>query len=81
MESVQLATLRRAFELAGSSFALARALGLGASSLMAMLAGDEAVPTWVFLRAADYINEEMERPFRQPHTFDADRVEGPETPQ
>ena len=66
-ESVQQATLRRAFDLAGGSFSLARKLGISATSLMSMLAGEEQIPPWVFLRAADYINEEQERPYQQPN--------------
>jgi DNA-binding transcriptional regulator YdaS (Cro superfamily) len=75
-ESVQLATLRRALELAGSAFVLARKVGLSSQSIFAMLEGTEAVPSWAFLRVADYINEEQERPYRQPD-FDAGWREAP----
>ena len=80
-ESVQVATLKLALSLAGSLYELGRKVGLSSGSVARMLEGIEQIPGWVFLRAADYINEEQERQFRQPHTFDADRHEGSNTPQ
>jgi hypothetical protein len=80
-ESVQLATLKLALRTAGSVFELGRKIGLASHSVALMLDGKTEIPGWVFLRAADYINEAQERQFRQPHTFDADRHEGTDTPQ
>jgi hypothetical protein len=76
-DTVQLATLRHALDIAGDVFELSRRVGPGPQSLLAMLRGDEAIPTWVFLRVADYINEEQERPYQQ-HPF---VHEGPQTSQ
>jgi hypothetical protein len=56
-ESVYQATLRRARDLAGGVSYLARSLGIGVYALDAMIQGAETVPTWVFVRAVDYINE------------------------
>jgi hypothetical protein len=55
--NVQIATLKRALELAPDTESLERALGLGSRRLDAMLEGHEPIPTWVFLRAVDFINE------------------------
>jgi hypothetical protein len=78
-ESVQQATLRRAVKLAGDAHTLGRKLGLGSSSILAMASGDEQVPGWVFLRAADYINEQQES---QAHPFVGhDACEEPKTPR
>jgi hypothetical protein len=80
-ETVQLATLRHALDIAGDVFELSRRIGPGARSLLAMLRGDEEIPMWVFLRMVDYVNEQQELPYRQEHTFDADRHEGTKTSQ
>lgn len=56
-KSVQQALLERAFTLAGGVSYLARKLGIGVNSLDAMLKGDEPIPTWVFMRAVDIVNE------------------------
>jgi len=63
-ESVQQAALRLARDLAGGISFLARHLGLPANDLDAMMHGREKTPTWVFLRAVDFINEvqQYERP-------------------
>jgi hypothetical protein len=55
--SLQVAALKRARDLAGGVSYLARKLGIGANSLDDMLHDKEPVPSWVFLRAVDFINE------------------------
>jgi hypothetical protein len=55
--SIQVAALRRARDLAGGVSYLARKLGIGANALDDMLHDKEPVPSWVFLRAVDFINE------------------------
>jgi hypothetical protein len=55
--SLQVAALQRARDLAGGVSYLARKLGIGANSLDDMLHDKEPVPSWVFLRAVDFINE------------------------
>jgi hypothetical protein len=56
-QSIQVASLSRARDLAGGVSYLARKLGVGANSLDAMLVGREEMPFWVFLRAIDFIND------------------------
>jgi hypothetical protein len=56
-ESIQQATLRRARDLAGGVSFLARRIGVSADVLDAMIHGRDDTPAWIFLRAADYINE------------------------
>ncbi len=56
-ESIQQATLRRARDLAGGISFLARRIGVSADVLDAMMHGRQDTPAWIFLRAADYINE------------------------
>ncbi len=52
-----MATLKRARQMAGGTPELGRALGIGRTSLEAMLLEREAIPTWLFLRIVDYIND------------------------
>jgi hypothetical protein len=55
--SVQAGLLRRARDLAGGVSLLARALQVSADDLDDMLHAKTPVPTWLFLRAVDYVNE------------------------
>jgi hypothetical protein len=55
--SLQVAALKRARDLAGGVSYLARKLGIGVNSLDDMLHDKEPVPSWVFVRAVDFINE------------------------
>jgi hypothetical protein len=55
--SVQTALLRRARDLAGGVSLLAKALQLSAYELDDMLHAKTPVPTWLFLRAVEYVNE------------------------
>jgi hypothetical protein len=55
--NVEIACLRRACTLAGGVSNLARRLALNPITVDNMLWGRLAVPPWVFLRAADFINE------------------------
>jgi hypothetical protein len=63
-ETVQQATLRLARDLAGGVSYLSRHLGVTANDLDAMITGRDAIPNWVFLRAADYINDAEARGIR-----------------
>jgi hypothetical protein len=45
---------------------LARKIGIGVHSLDAMLHGHEEIPSWVFLRAVDFINEARDESFTPP---------------
>ncbi len=56
-ESLQQVALRRARDLAGGVSYLSHKLGVSAHDLDAMMHGTEGIPTWVFLRAVDFINE------------------------
>jgi hypothetical protein len=56
-KTLQQAALLRARDLAGGVSYLGRHLGIGAAALDAMLACTEEIPTWVFLRVVDYIND------------------------
>jgi hypothetical protein len=55
--SVQAALLRRARDLAGGVSLLAKALQVSAYDLDDMLHAKAAIPTWLFLRAVDYVND------------------------
>jgi hypothetical protein len=55
--SVQAALLRRARDLAGGVSLLARVLQVSANELDDMLHGKTPIPTWLFLRGVDYVNE------------------------
>jgi hypothetical protein len=55
--SVQASLLRRARDLAGGVSLLAKALQVSAYDLDDMLHGKAPIPTWLFLRAVDYVNE------------------------
>ncbi len=54
---VRTGALKRARDLAGGVSYLARRLGVGASSLDAMIQGYEEVPAWVFIKSVDFIRE------------------------
>jgi hypothetical protein len=56
-QGIQVAALELANTLAGGVSNLARKVGLNADTVDRMLWGREPVPTWVFLRVVDYINE------------------------
>ncbi len=56
-ETLQQVALRRARDLAGGVSYLSHRLGVSAHDLDAMMHGTEQIPTWVFLRAVDFINE------------------------
>lgn len=77
-DTVQLHTLRQALELAGDPNALARRIGISGRQLFRMLDGDP-IPSWVFLRAADFINEVQAQLEQAP--FDPDRHPGNRTTQ
>ncbi len=55
--SVQVATLERARDLAGGVTYLAAHLEVGVDKVESMLQQKEVVPTWLFLRAVDFLNE------------------------
>jgi hypothetical protein len=55
--SVQAGLLRRARDLAGGVSLLARTLQVSAYDLDDMLHAKTPVPTWLFLRVVDYVNE------------------------
>jgi hypothetical protein len=75
--SLQVAALGRARDLAGGVSYLARKLGIGANALDNMLHEKEPVPSWVFLRAIDFINE-AETAGRTPPGFPEDWHEPPQ---
>lgn len=56
-QTIQVAALELANTLAGGVWNLARIVGLNADSVDRMLWGRDPVPTWVFLRVVDFINE------------------------
>jgi hypothetical protein len=56
-ESIQQATLMRASVLAGGVKKLGSFLKLPATDLSKWIEGTQMVPTWVFLRAVDYVNQ------------------------
>jgi hypothetical protein len=60
--SIQQATLYRARDLAGGVSYLSRALLIGANELDEMLHGRMQIPSWIFLRAVDYVNENETHP-------------------
>ena len=60
-KNLQQAVLAYARDLAGGVTYLARKVGMGADSLDAMLHGAEPIPSWVFLRAVDFVNEAREQ--------------------
>jgi hypothetical protein len=55
--SLQIVALERARDLAGGVSYLARRLGVGVNALDDMVHGKEPVPSWIFLRAVDFIND------------------------
>lgn len=55
--TIQHATLHRARDLAGGVSFLARKLQVPPDELDDMLHGRSAIPSWIFLRAVDYVNE------------------------
>jgi hypothetical protein len=77
-DSVQIATLKRALELAGDLFELSLRVGAGMGSLRSMLLGEEAIDQGVFLRAVEYIDKEQHPPHR---VRACDYHEGPSTRQ
>jgi CheY-like chemotaxis protein len=54
-ETVRQATLRRARDLAGGVSYLGRKLGIGVNSLDGMIHGNQDIPQWVFLQAAEFV--------------------------
>ena len=56
-DTAQTRTLRRAVEVVGSPKALADTLGVSLESLAAWLAGDEALPSEIYLRALDVVSQ------------------------
>ena len=78
--SVEERTLRRALQLVGGTVPqLARALVVPAEVLERWLAGEEAPPAWVFLRAVDVILNETTPPESDPGDPPAPRdAAGPE---
>jgi hypothetical protein len=77
-DSDQLATLKRALEIAGDIFQLSVSLRTGAGSLFAMLRGDAEIDDSVFLRAVGYINEGQAKLY---HVKAVDYHQGPNTLQ
>ena len=77
-ETVQIATLKRALEIAGDIAELSTRVGSGVESLRAMLRGEVAIENWVFLRAVNYINRELAELHRV-QSFDYH--DGPDTRQ
>jgi hypothetical protein len=75
--SIQQATLQHAKLIAGSLHRLSTAISVPTEDLTKWLDGSEPVPTWVFLRAVDYVNEAESREQRQhpyaPPAADEDR--------
>jgi DNA-binding transcriptional regulator YdaS (Cro superfamily) len=60
-------TLRRAVEVVGSPERLADTLGVSPESLRAWLAGDQALPNEVYLRALDVVSHGPHHaPLRKP---------------
>lgn len=70
-ETVHQATLRRARDLAGGVSYLGRKLGIGVNSLDAMIHGNQEVPQWVFLQAAEFVAD-AETARETPPGFPAD---------
>lgn len=66
-QGIQVAALELANTLAGGVSNLARRIGLDADTLDRMLWGREPVPTWVFLRVAEYIEEARRSGGAPPH--------------
>ena len=65
-KSLQEAILRRASDLAGGVSYLAKHLQVSATDLDAMMHGAEAIPSWVTLRAMDFVNEAESRGITPP---------------
>jgi len=55
-DTPQTRTLRRALEIAGSAEALAAMLHCDARSLLTWLAGEQATPSQVYLKALDIVS-------------------------
>lgn len=70
-ETVHQATLRRARDLAGGVSYLGRKLGIGVNSLDAMIHGNQEIPQWVFLQAAEFLSD-AETARETPPGFPAD---------
>ena len=56
-DSIRLAILKRAWELAGGGSKLSHWVGVTSDDLDAMLAEKMEIPQWLFLRLVDYIVE------------------------
>jgi len=76
-KSLQHAALLRARDFAGGVSHLGRKIGIGADSLDAMLHGTVAIPSWLFLRLVDYLNE-VETSGAQPRDFPPDWQDMPD---
>lgn len=59
-KTLQVAALEFARDLAGGVSYLARRLGLNSGTVDSMLYGEAEIPTWVFLRTVEFINEAKE---------------------
>lgn len=57
-KTIQLALLEHARDLAGGVSYLARSLGVGVNALDAMLHGHDPIPSWVFVKAVDFVEEQ-----------------------
>jgi DNA-binding transcriptional regulator YiaG len=56
-DTAQTRTLRRAVEVVGSPKELADTLGVSLESLAAWLAGEQALPSEIYLRALDVVSQ------------------------
>jgi DNA-binding transcriptional regulator YiaG len=56
-DTAQTRTLRRAVEVVGSPKQLADTLGVSLESLAAWLAGEQALPSEIYLRALDVVSQ------------------------
>lgn len=56
-QGFQREALARTCEALGDVSILARRLGVATEALQSMVEGREAIPTWLFLRTVDLLNE------------------------
>jgi len=75
-KQIQHAILERASELAGSVERLAQVLLIPPEALHTYLRGDP-IPTWLFLRTVDYVNEvQAGTPSSTPRPHSGDNASG-----
>ena len=76
-QSLQQAALKRARDIAGGVTFLGRAIQIPADALDAMIHGRAAIPTWLFLRVVDYVNEAEAKGMAPPRSVDDPDVSRP----